>query len=58
MGSAWTGPGSGWWKDADKVKIVLPCWIADTRRVVNDRPSRTRSTVYTIGTAGSPGRMK
>ena len=29
-----------------------------TRRVVKDRPSRTRSTRYTIGTAGSPGRMK
>ncbi len=25
---------------------------------VNERPSRTRSTVYTIGTDGSPGRMK
>src|ERR1035438_2898329 len=38
--------------------MVLPRWIADTRRVLNDRPSRTRSTVYTIGTCGSPGLMK
>ncbi len=58
IGSACSGPGSGWWKDADRVKIVLPCWTADTLRVVKDRPSRTRSTRYTIGTDGSPGRMK
>ncbi len=58
IGSACSGPGSGWWNDADRVKIVSPCWTADTRRVVKDRPSRTRSTRYTIGTAGSPGRMK
>lgn len=29
-----------------------------TRRVVNDRPSRTRSTWYTMGTPGRPGRRK
>ena len=23
--AACTGPGSSWWKDADNVKIVLPC---------------------------------
>src|SRR6478735_3485221 len=40
------------------VKIGLPCWIATTRRVVNDTPSRTRSTWYTIGCRGLPGRRK
>ena len=58
IGSACSGPGSAWWNDADRVKMVWPCWIADTRRVVNDRPSRVRSTVYTSGTVVSPGRMK
>ena len=38
--------------------MALPRWIAVTRRVVNDRPSRIRSTSYTIGMLGSPGRMK
>jgi hypothetical protein len=33
------------WNDADMVKMVLPCWMAVTRRVVNDLPSRTRSTL-------------
>ena len=32
--------------------------MARTRRVVNERPSRTRSTSKTIGTRGSPGRRK
>lgn len=49
---------SGRWKDAVRLKIVRPCWTAVTRRVVNDRPSRTRSTSYTIGTPGRPGRRK
>ena len=48
-------PSSGWWKEAVRLKIVRPCWTAVTRRVVNDRPSRTRSTWYTIGTPGMPG---
>src|SRR5689334_21906430 len=38
--------------------MALPCCTATTRRVVNERPSRMRSTSYTIGTRGSPGRMK
>ena len=25
IAAACTGPGSSWWKDADNVKIVLPC---------------------------------
>ncbi len=41
----WLTPSSKMWKDADSAKMVLPCWIATTRRVVNDRPSRTRSTL-------------
>ncbi|CAM5658450.1 hypothetical protein STENM327S_08997 [Streptomyces tendae] len=40
------------------MKIVRPCCTAVTRRVVNDRPSRSRSTWYTIGTPGRPGRRK
>jgi len=40
------------------LKIVRPCCTAVTRRVVKDRPSRTRSTWYTIGTPGRPGRRK
>ena len=35
--------------------MTSPCCTARTRRVVNDRPSRTRSTSKTIGTRGSPG---
>ena len=35
---------SGSWNDADSAKIASPCWMATTRRVVKDRPSRTRST--------------
>ncbi len=31
-----------------------PCWMATTRRVVKERPSRMRSTVYTMGAPGSP----
>ena len=36
-------PSCGSWNDADREKIGSPCWIASTRRVVNERPSRTRS---------------
>ncbi len=36
-------PVCGSWNDADREKIGTPCWIASTRRVVNERPSRTRS---------------
>ena len=45
MATACWMPGSGRWNEAESVKIVLPCWMAETRRVVKDRPSRTRSTV-------------
>ena len=51
-------PCSTSWNDADMLKIALPCWTATTRRVVKLRPSRMRSTSYTIGTDGSPGRRK
>jgi hypothetical protein len=58
IGSAWSTPGSGCWNDADSAKIAFPRWTPITRRVVNERPSRMRSTSYTIGMLGSPGRMK
>ena len=45
IGRAYSRPGSARWNEAESVKIGLPCWIAVTRRVVNDRPSRTRSTL-------------
>ena len=32
------------WNDADIEKMVCPCWMALTRRVQNDPPSRMRST--------------
>ena len=38
------------WNDAARLKIACPCWMATTRRVVKLRPSRMRSTSYTIGT--------
>ncbi len=37
-------PGCVTWNEADSVKIGRPCWMPVTRRVVNERPSRTRST--------------
>ena len=43
------------WNDADIEKIVSPCWIALTRRVQNDPPSRSRSTMYTVGRPGVAG---
>ena len=46
------------WKDAASAKITSPCCTARTRRVVNDRPSRIRSTSKMIGASGSPGRTK
>ena len=58
IGSAWSTPGSSIWNEADIVKIGLPFWMATTRRVVNDTPSRVRSTWYTIGCRGLPGRRK
>ncbi len=46
------------WNDADIEKIVSPCWIAVTRRVQNEPPSRIRSTMYTDGDRASPARRK
>jgi Na+/proline symporter len=37
-------PSSGTWNEADRLKMALPCWMATTRRVVKERPSRMRST--------------
>lgn len=33
------------WNDAERWKIGCPCWTATTLRVVNDLPSRIRSTL-------------
>ena len=44
MASWCSGPDSHTWNDALRLKIARPCWIAFTVRVVNDRPSRMRST--------------
>lgn len=51
-------PSSCEWNEADMVKIALPSWMPVTRRVQKDRPSRIRSTRYTVGSAGFPGRRK
>jgi len=32
------------WNEHDRLKMGRPCWMATTRRVVNERPSRMRST--------------
>ncbi|SKY53804.1 Uncharacterised protein [Mycobacteroides abscessus subsp. abscessus] len=40
------------------LKMACPSWIAVTRRVTNDLPSRTRSTRNTVGSLGFPGRRK
>ncbi|MCY1462773.1 hypothetical protein D9M71_805820 [compost metagenome] len=37
-------PSSSYWNEALQVKMVLPFWIAVTRRVLKLPPSRTRST--------------
>ena len=58
IGSWWSMPRSGVWNDALIDRIGLPCWMACTRRVENDRPSRIRSTLKVIGWVSSPGRMK
>ena len=58
IGSAWSGPVSGSWNEAIIDRIGRPCCRAWVRRALNDRPSRSRSTENSIGTAGSPGRRK
>jgi hypothetical protein len=44
IGSWWSNPASTTWNDADRLKMGRPCWMATTRRVTNDLPSRMRST--------------
>ncbi len=44
IGASCSRPSSGTWKLDCRLKIALPCWMATTRRVVNERPSRMRST--------------
>ena len=40
------------------LKMISPCWIALTRLVANDPPSRVRSTMKTVRSLASPGRRK
>ena len=58
IGTWWLGPDSRTAKLADMVKIVSPCCTARTSLVENDRPSRGRSTRYTMGSPVRPGRRK
>ena len=44
IGNWWERPVSSTWNEADMLKMAWPCWMATTRRVVNERPSRMRST--------------
>ena len=44
MGTGGRGPVSSTWNEAAMLKMAWPCWMATTRRVVKDRPSRMRST--------------
>ena len=44
MGNWWESPGSSTWNEVDMLKMARPCWMATTRRVVKDLPSRMRST--------------
>lgn len=43
--------GSGFWNEHIIIKMMLPFCSALTARVRYDRPSRSRSTKYTIGVA-------
>ncbi len=54
----WSRPASSPWKEQAMLKMASPCWMAITRRVVKDFPSRIRSTSYRMGIVGSPGRRK
>ena len=42
----------------DIANVTFPCWWASTRRTLNPRPSRIRSTWNSTGWVGSPGRRK
>ncbi len=53
-----SSPVSSMWNEASSTKIASPCWSAVTRRVLNERPSRVRSTLISRAVPGRPGRMK
>ena len=57
-GTCQSSPASLTWNDASSVKIGPPDWLAVTRRVVKERPSRVRSTLSWSGSPGRPGLMK
>ena len=44
IGSACEKPSSSFWNDAARLKMGCPDWIATTLRVLNELPSRMRST--------------
>lgn len=56
----WCCTGLPWesWKEAWQMKIGFPCWMAFTERTEKLFPVRVRSTSYSTGTLGSPGRGK
>ena len=56
--SWWSRPPDASWNDAIIDRMGRPSWIACTRRVEKDLPSRIRSTANRIGLVSSPGRMK
>ena len=58
IGSWWSSPSASSWKEAIIDRIGLPYWIAWTRRVEKERPSRTFSTAKRMGWLSSPGRTK
>ena len=51
-------PSAASWNDVIIDRIGLPYWIACTRRVEKEWPSRIRSTAKRIGWLASPGRRK
>ena len=51
-------PSAASWKEAIIDRIVLPYWIACTRLVEKELPSRIRSTAKRMGWFASPGRTK
>ena len=57
--AVWTSTSSsGTWKDASRLRMAPPDWRAATRRVLNERPLRSRSTSKRTGSLIVPGRMK
>ena len=58
MDSWWSSPPAGSWNEAIIERIGWPYWMAWTRRVEKERPSRISSTANRMGWLSSPGRTK